>query len=163
MNLRDHPRERVGPRLDPYAVFRVPERAVLDVETIDWLLIWGPPQAADADPMARATVDPCHVDVIATIADRDAVVARHDVCVSDVDPGGLANVDAVSVDAVVRGCDCEVVELEVLAPEYVDVEVLAVLCCYVFDQGICDEVEPQILSDPAKSNISSVEAIGKLF
>jgi len=113
-------------RLDPEAVARLLERAVLDVDVRDVLLVLVPPQAADADAVAGAAGDAGDVHLAGPGADGDAVVADADDGVDDGDPGRVAHVDAVRVGAVPGRRHRHVLDQHVLALEHVHVEELGV-------------------------------------
>lgn len=68
VHIRDDPGEGCWPRLDSDAVICAREGAVPHIESIYGGLVPGSPQAADADPVARPTVDTCHMDFLGTVA-----------------------------------------------------------------------------------------------
>ena len=113
-------------RLDPEAVGRLLESAVLHVDVGHVLLVLVPPKAADADAVSRAAGDAGDVDLGATWADGDAVVANTDNRVADCDPGRVTHVDAIRVGAVPWRRDRHVLDHHVLALEHVHVEELGV-------------------------------------
>ncbi|CAI0395950.1 unnamed protein product, partial [Linum tenue] len=74
-----------------------------------------------------------HRQVRDSISDGDAVVASTDVRVEDRDLRSSPHVDSVGVGAVSRGGDGDLAERQVLASDYDEVEVLAVLARYPLD------------------------------
>lgn len=117
---------RIGPGLDPDSILCARERAVPDIHALHRLFVRVLSEAADADPMSRPAIDAGDGDLLASIAEGDAVVAGFDVGVGDVDSDGSSNVDPVCVEALSWGRDREVVEGQVVAPQHVHVELLAV-------------------------------------
>ncbi|KAG6387984.1 hypothetical protein SASPL_153181 [Salvia splendens] len=106
---------RRGPRFDPYPVLR---GATLHPYPIHPLLLHVLPQTPDADPVPGPT---CHV-----LDEHFAqLVPRPYERVEDLDVMPPGDVEAVRVDAVSRGRDCEALEGNVEAGDAVGVPVLA--------------------------------------
>jgi hypothetical protein len=132
-------------RLDAQAVGGAGERAPRHLHVLHVLLVLVPPQAADADAVARAALDALHADGLAPGADGDAVVADGDGGAADGHVARVADVDAVRVGAVAGGLDRHLVDHHVLAPEDVHVEELAVQQRDAADLGVRHEVQHQAL------------------
>lgn len=136
----------VWPRLDADPVHCVGEGAVPHGHTNHGLLVMVLAEAPNADPMARPARHALNAHLLAPITERDAVVTGPDVGASDVDPRGAAHMDPVSVEAVLRCVDRDVLERHVLAVQELHMEQLAVEGGDVLDVRVGDRGELQILA-----------------
>lgn len=103
---------------------------------MNWLLTLELLQASHADPMPQSALHPGYVNLFGPIPNGDAVVPSPDDCVSDVEPINLGNVDPIGVGVVSWCGHCEAKEGDVLASQYIHVEVLAVKRGDALDEGL---------------------------
>lgn len=102
-------------------------------------------ETSNADTMAWSTVHFGDAELLAAVADGDAVISGVKVTLRNIHPHRASQVDSVCVGAVPRCDGRETVDSKILARNYVDVKRFAVLRGYVLDQSIGDEVEFYIL------------------
>lgn len=146
MNVRSSTGVGIWPSLDSDSVLGVYESATGDEYALDRLFVGVFSKTSYADTMSRPARYLCDCYLLATVSDRDTIVAGLDVGVENFDVGRTANVDSVCVGTISWCNGFEVMERYVSASQNMDVELLAVPRGHVLDYGIGDEVKSDILS-----------------
>jgi len=114
------------PRLDPDPVLRAADPRAVERHVRHRRERAALAQAADADAVAGAAVDVPHLDAEAAVDDGDAVVAGADAAALDGDGGGVGDVDAVRVGAVLGGVDAQPAHAHAAGPGHRHVHLLRV-------------------------------------
>ena len=108
-------------------------------------MLMAPPQAPDANTVARPTSDPIHLNGLAAGHHGHAVISRANDGLGYLDVARGPNVDAIGVGAVCRRRELNMAYVHVFAGENVEMGALAVDGFDVFNLGVPHKVESQCL------------------
>ena len=134
MYVGGHSWGRFRPGLDPHSVVGSSDGTVLDPDSLYRFFIWVFAQASDTNAMSRATGQPLHADVVASISNRNAIIAGLYIRICDVEAVYVADVNPICVAAETRCNNGNMINVGVVTTIYAHVKELAIHRCYVFQQ-----------------------------
>jgi len=142
MNIRGRARIRVRPCFDSHTIHCVHKIAANNSDSRHGLFILILTKTSYADSMARSTIYSLDKYIPAAITEGDTVISSWNLWINHINLGWTSNVNSICIRAICRCCDGNMVECKILAPQNIDVELFAVVWCYVLDYWIGDVVKP---------------------
>jgi hypothetical protein len=142
MHVRGRARRRIRPCFDSYTSHCVCKSATNNSNPRDRLFILVLTKTSYADSMARSTVYSLDKYIPTAVTEWDTIITSGNLWVNHINLGWTSDVNSIRIRACFRCFDSNMIECKILASQNIDVELFAVIWCYIPNYWIGDVVEP---------------------